>query len=42
LKDLLTDEEVCLEYDTDPRFHNDPHGHPMAYVYRADGLFIKG
>jgi len=42
LKELLTDEEVCLEYDADPKFHTDGHGHPMAYLYRSgDGLWIN-
>ncbi len=42
LKGLLTDEEVCLEYDPDPSLHTDGQGHPTAYLYRAgDGLWIN-
>jgi len=42
LKGLLTDEEVCLEYDSDSSLHTDSQGHPTAYLYRAgDGLWIN-
>ena len=42
LNDLLANEEVCLEYDPDPRSRIDARGNPMAYLYRAgDGLWIN-